>query len=137
MFGPKPTADEVKAVVAFLATLDDPPNPHRNPDGSFSESAKRGQALFNDKARCVRCHKGDYYTSESNYDVKLEHDGSPYDFWNPPTLRGLIDRGPYLHDGRAKTLEEMLKEPHSSEKLGGQPLTPAERQDLVEFLKAL
>src|SRR5262249_14781736 len=29
MFGPKPTADEVAAVVAFLGTLDHPPNPHR------------------------------------------------------------------------------------------------------------
>ena len=101
MFGPKPTADEVKAVVAFLDTLDHPPNPHR-PDGKLSAAAKRGEKLFAGKARCARCHDGPEYTAKRNYDVKLEPDGSPYDLWNPPTLRGVWERGPFLHDGRAQ-----------------------------------
>jgi hypothetical protein len=69
--------------------------------------------------------------------VKLEPDGSPYLRWNPPSLCGLWDRGPYLHDGRAATLDDLLRGPHASEKLGGEPLTPAERDDLISFLRSL
>jgi DNA-binding beta-propeller fold protein YncE len=137
MFGTKASPEEIKAVVAFLETLDHPPNPRVGPGGKMSESAHRGQLLFMGKARCARCHKGQNYTSDSNYDVKLEPDGSPYSLWNPPSLCGLFDRGPYLHDGRAKTLVELLDKHHSPEKLGGQTLTTSERSDLLEFLKSL
>jgi cytochrome c peroxidase len=138
MYGPKPSAEQVKAMVAFLGTLGHPPNPNVGPGGAAGEATRRGRALFEGKAKCARCHHGENYTSESNYDVKLEPDGSPYLRWNPPSLRGLFDRGPFLHDGRARTLEEVLDpEHHGPEKLGGQALTPAELQDLVAFLKSL
>jgi len=137
MFGPKPTADEVRAVVAFLGALDRPPNPYRLADNMLSVEAKRGQALFEGTAKCARCHTGPEYTSEHNYDVHLEADGSPYRRWNPPSLRGVWQRGPYLHDGRAATLEELLHGPHAPEKLGGQALTPAQRQDLIAFIQSL
>src|SRR5262249_55811547 len=137
MFGPEPTAAEVKAVLAFLATLDHPPNPNLGADGKPNAAARRGGALFEGKARCARCHHGPEYTSEGTYDVKLEPDGSPYSRWNPPSLRGLWERGPYLHDGRARTLEELLAGPHAPEKLGGRALTPAERRGLVAVLDGL
>jgi DNA-binding beta-propeller fold protein YncE len=137
LFGPTPSPDDVKALVAFLETLDFPPNPHRNADGSLSAAGERGRAIFQGKGRCVRCHQGDYYTSAKNYDVKLESDGSPFELWNPPSLRGVYDRGPYLHDGRAETLEEVLRTDHAPERLGGPVLSPEERSDLIEFLKAL
>jgi DNA-binding beta-propeller fold protein YncE len=137
MFGPKPTTDEVRAVVAFLGTLEHPPNPHRLADKQLSSAAKRGQTLFEGAAKCARCHAAPEYTSEHIYDVKLEEDDSPYRRWNPPSLRGLWQRGPYLHDGRAATLDELLQGPHASEKLGGQTLTPAQRQDLIAFLQSL
>ncbi len=118
MFGPKPTDDEVTDVVAFLGTLDHPPNPRHGLDGKIGEAAVRGRRIFENKARCTRCHDGPDYTSPRNYDVKLESDGSPYKEWNPPTLRGLADRGPYLHDGRARTLDDVLTGPHAPERLG-------------------
>jgi len=136
MFGPQPTDDETQAVVAFLATLDQPPNPHLR-DGKRTESANRGRLLFEGKANCIHCHKGEYYTSERNYDVKLEADGSPYTLWNPPSLRGVWDRGPFLHDGRSKSLDELLQKPHAAEKLGGKELTADERKDVIEFLLSL
>jgi cytochrome c peroxidase/Tol biopolymer transport system component len=137
MFGPKPTAEEVRAVVAFLGTLDHPPNPHRLADNQLSAAAKRGQALFEGVAKCSRCHAAPEYTTEHVYDVKLEADDSPYRRWNPPSLRGLWQRGPYLHDGRVDSLDELLQGPHAPEKLGGQALTPAQRRDLITFLQSL
>lgn len=132
-FGPQPTAEDVKAVVAFLQTLEHPPTLR----GPRSAAAERGHTLFQGKARCVRCHQGEHFTSAGNYDVKLGSDGSPFDLFNPPSLRGVTDRGPYLHDGRAATLEELLRADHAPEKFGGAVLTPAERADVIEFLKSL
>ncbi len=137
LYGQKPPADDVRAVVAFLGTLDHPPNPHLRRVGPVNEAVTRGKALFEGKGRCTRCHRGEDYTSAKTFDVKLEPDGSPFDEWNPPSLRGVIDRGPYLHDGRADTLDEVLRLHHAPEKLGGAALSPAERHDLVEFLKTL
>jgi cytochrome c peroxidase len=119
-------------MLAFFETLEQPPNPHKR-----DEAVTRGEKLFRGKAACARCHKGEEYTSTSNYDVGVEDDGSPYDKWNPPSLRGLWDRGPYMHDGRAETLDELLKWHHAPEKLGGEELTPAERKDLIAFLRSL
>jgi hypothetical protein len=137
MFGPKPTRDETRALVAFLKTLRHPPHPHRQKNGTLSPASDRGKKLFVGKARCVRCHKGKNYTSGQNYDVKLEADGSPYRLWNPPSLLGLYDRGPFLHDGRAQGLEDLLREHHSPEILGGQKLNEREQKDLIEFLLSL
>ena len=135
LFGPKPTADQVRDVVAFLGTLDHPPRPAVAKEKQ--ELVERGRLLFEGKARCIRCHAGPDFTTPRNYDVKLEPDGSPFKLWNPPSLRGVSDRGPYLHDGRASTLDEVLRVDHAPEKLGASALTPAERADLIEFLLSL
>lgn len=135
MFGPEPTADEVKAVVAYLGTLENPPRPAaRRGD---ADAVRRGKEIFDGKAACARCHQGEHFTSMRNYDVKLEEDGSPFTTWNPPSLRGLWDRGPYLHDGRADTIEEVLDTYHQPERLGGKTLTPDERKLLVTYLRSL
>ena len=132
MFGPEPTKTEVADMLAFLETLTPPPNP--NPVGP---EAERGKKIFHEKAGCARCHRGPYYTSRGNYDVGLEPDGGPYKLWNPPSLIGLYDRGPYLHDGRAKSLQELLQKHHTPQMLGGEKITAQERADLIAFLLTL
>jgi YVTN family beta-propeller protein len=133
MFGPRPSAEDVQALLAYLETLEQPPNPHPG-DG---DAVARGKLLFHGKAKCARCHHGEQYTSEKNFDVHLEPDGSRYLLWNPPSLRGVWDRGPFLHDGRAKTLEDVLEKHHTPQKLGGAELTAEELQDLLSFLRSL
>jgi cytochrome c peroxidase len=133
LFGPQPSAADTRAVVAFLATLDHPPAP-RSKD---AVAVRRGRALFEGKARCIRCHKPPEYTSKTTYDVGIEEDDSPYTRWNPPSLHGLWDRGPYLHDGRAHRLDDVLTGDHAPTKVGGKALTPAERKDLIAFLRTL
>lgn len=133
MFGPKPTAAETRALVAFLETLTPPPHPR--PDKG--PAVRRGEALFHHKAGCSRCHRPPYYTSPGLYDVKLHAEGSPYQRWNPPSLLGLYERGPYLHDGRAKALDDLLRTHHAPEVLGGLQLTNTERDDLKAFLLSL
>ena len=136
MFGAEPTQKEIAAMLAFLETLAPPPRPSLGA-ATDRERLRRGESLFNDKAHCSRCHRAPYYTSPAVYDVHLEAEGSLYKLWNPPSLLGLYDRGPYLHDGRAKTLDEVLQKYHTPEMLGGKKLTDDERSDLKAFLLAL
>jgi DNA-binding beta-propeller fold protein YncE len=134
MFGPKPTPAETAAVLAFLDTLAPLPTPRR---GVNNPAVGRGSLLFHEKAGCSRCHREPYYTTPGIYDVNLKAEGSPYSHWNPPSLLGLYDRGPYLHDGRAKTLNEVLQKHHTPEMLGAERLTEKELGDLEAFLFSL
>jgi len=134
MFGPKPTPEATAAMLAFLDTLTPPPHPQ---PAALRPAARRGEELFKEKAGCIRCHREPYYTSPGQYDVKLDAEGSPYKLWNPPSLLGLYDRAPYLHDGRAKTLDDVLRKHHTPEMLGGERLTEEERSDLKAFLLSL
>ena len=62
-----------------------------------------------------------------------------------PTLRGVALSGPYFHDGRAATLEDAVDlmagggkpNPHLDEKLKAVTLTPAQRTQLLTFLRSL
>lgn len=139
MLGPPPTESDVKALAAFMGTLDSPPNPYRGPDGELSESAKRGEAVFkSQKANCIRCHSGDFFTDGKIHDVGTGESGDAYKGYNPPSLIGLYDRLLLLHDGRAKSLEEMLKGPHSPDQLNSRgDLSKEELADLIAYLKAL
>jgi DNA-binding beta-propeller fold protein YncE len=137
LFGPAPAPAETAALLAFLDTLVPPPHSGPERTGEAAAAVRCGELLFKGKAGCSRCHREPYYTSAGVYDVKLEAEGSPYKLWNPPSLLGLHDRGPYLHDGRAKTLDEVLEKYHTPAQVGGQELTEQERADLRAFLLAL
>ena len=128
----KPSADEVRDLVNFLKTLDHPKNPKQ-----ATEASRRGEEIFRAKANCIRCHQGKSFTTPKSYEVGLEADGSPFEFWNPPSLRGVFDRNPLGHEGKAGTIFEFLRLYHPPEKLGGKAISDAERMDLVEYLKGL
>ena len=135
LFGEKPTADEVKAVVAYMATLDHPPAPKAKE--SDIAGIARGKTLFENKAGCVRCHAGAEYTTPKAYALDLEADGSPFDKWNPPSLRGVRDRAPLMHASQAPDLDTLLRLHHKPEDLGGKAIDAAERADLIRFLRSL
>lgn len=139
MLGPEPTQDDVTALIAFLETLESPPNPHREPDGSLSEAARRGEQVFNsERAGCANCHSGPYFTDGQIHDVGLGARTDRYDGFNTPSLLGIHNRVHYLHDGRAKSLAQLLTGPHNPAKVTGTgELKEEELRDLVEYLKSL
>ena len=58
--------------------------------------------------------------------------------YDTPTLLAVYRNGPYLHDGRAKTLRDVLTTANPADKHGKTShLTPAEIDDLLAFLKSL
>jgi cytochrome c553 len=139
MLGREPSAEDLRALTAFLRTLRPPPNPHRTPDGKFSEEARRGERVFRGaKAGCARCHPPPYFTDGRVHDVGLGSRGDVYKGFKPPSLRGVYDRVLYLHDGRAGSLEEVLRGPHDPARVTGRGrLSEAEMKDLLEYLRAL
>jgi len=133
MQGPEPTPEDLDALMAYLATLDFRP-PRR---GGVAAAIQRGQALFQDRA-CHTCHAPPHYTNGGVYTVGLETPGDAHRGFNPPSLRGVGSRAPYLHDGRAGSLEEVLNRHHRPSQLIGEPdFTPEEMKDVVAFLKSL
>jgi YVTN family beta-propeller protein len=139
MQGPKPKADDVKALVAYLDSLEYPRNPFREPDGGLTPAARRGQTVFRSpKAACNTCHGGSELTDGKIHEVGLEERDDAYRGYNPPSLRGIYDKDPYLHDGRAKTLRDALSGPHSADNVTGLgELSAQELDDLIAYLKSL
>jgi YVTN family beta-propeller protein len=139
MQGRRPKPEEVKALVAFLGTLDYPKNPYREPDGRLTPAAKRGQAVFRSaKAACNSCHSGPEFTDGKIHEAGLEEPDDAFRGYNPPSLRGVYDKDPYLHDGRSKTLREALSGPHSAENgVGLDKLNDQELDDLIAYLNSL
>ena len=134
-------ADEVVAdVAAYLREL--PAVPESAGEPQAAETIERGRSLFTGKARCADCHAPRSYASAKLASVVASERGEAVDpqaeKFNVPTLRGIGRGGPYLHDGRAATLEE-IHQGHNADRLHGlfHLLSNAERADLLSFLKTL
>jgi cytochrome c peroxidase len=58
--------------------------------------------------------------------------------FDTPSLIGVYRSAPYLHDGRAESLRDVLTTHNPDDRHGRTShLTPAQLDDLVEFLKSL
>ncbi|AGA26709.1 cytochrome c peroxidase [Singulisphaera acidiphila DSM 18658] len=124
-----PTESEVAEMSAFLRTLSLPRTPPLAP--SKAASARRGQTLF--EAQCATCHAKPEYTSAQRYDVGLADEVGQSRF-NPPSLRGVQYRAPLLHDGRAKTLDEVFRKYRHPQDTDW---TAEEVTDILTFLESL
>jgi cytochrome c peroxidase len=127
---------------------------------ALSESQQNGMKIFfSNKARCDSCHEGINFTNGKFANIGIGMDKPEPDLgrfnvtkreedkgaFKTPTLRDVALTAPYMHDGRFKTLEEVVD--HYDK--GGIPnkwlhqdvrkldLSVQEKKDLVEFLKAL
>lgn len=126
---------------------------------ALSDSAKRGFVVFNTKGACVKCHSGWRFTDESFHDIGVPDDDAGrgalpayrgfrvlQHAFKTPSLRDTARRGPWLHDGSAKTLEAVVelydvgglaKRPSLSADVKPLGLSAQEKEDLVEFMKSL
>jgi cytochrome c peroxidase len=125
-------SEDVAAIAAYLKTLQLPP-PLDDLRGTRDPAAiERGRLVF-DRRNCATCHAPPHYTSSDVYDVGLR-DSQGVKAFNPPSLRGVSHRGPYFHDSRASTLEDVFqKYGHPSDSA----YSPDEVRDLFAFLRSL
>lgn len=138
MLGPEPSNDDVRALAAYLASIEAPPNPHRMPDGSLTPAAQRGQQLFeSDTAGCATCHQPPYFTDGDIHDLGLGSRADRYQGFNTPSLLGVHRRIRLLHDGRAASLEQVLRGDHAPQRVSGSQLSDEQLADLIEYLRSL
>jgi cytochrome c peroxidase len=94
--------------------------------------------LFHGKAACDRCHSGDTLQDGLSHNVGTRTGQDAAKLFDTPSLRGVARTAPYLHDGRAATLEEVFTRYNADHRHGrAHDLTPAELRDLVAYLKSL
>ncbi|QDU25703.1 Cytochrome c551 peroxidase precursor [Anatilimnocola aggregata] len=123
---------------------------------AMSEQAQRGAKLFFGKANCSACHTGHSFSDFAFHNLGIGMDKDMPDLgrfvvtkiegdkgaFKTPTLREISRTAPYMHDGRFKTLDEVVdyydKGGHPNAQLDEEifelKLTKQEQADLVKFL---
>ncbi len=114
------------------------------PDGSFDTAAAgRGDTLFGGKAHCTNCHVEPMLT-EPGWNMHKPAEIGVDDFqanrapdkqYRTTPFHGLFThmKGGFYHDGRFATLLDLVNHYDTQFNLG---LTAAEKNDLVEYIKA-
>jgi cytochrome c peroxidase len=98
--------EDASSIDAYLSSIEPVPSP-RLAGGKLSQSARRGEKIFR-SAGCARCHPAPLFTDLRSYDVGtgIERDfGRSFD---TPTLVEVWRTAPYLYDGRAATMKDVL-----------------------------
>ena len=124
---------------------------------AIDDSAKRGFVIFNGKAKCAACHSGWTFTDGSFHDVgtgtgddigrgKLFKTSMKLQYaFKTPTLRNVMGRAPYMHDGSLATLSDVvdhydkggIARPSRAESIEPLHLSEGDKADLIAFLQTL
>ncbi len=139
---------DLDALAAYVTSLTKVgASPFRGPNGALTADAVAGQAIFNGTAQCSTCHSGTDFTDSAKgvlHDVGTIKASSgkrlngPLTGFDTPTLRGVWDAAPYLHDGSAATLMDVITTANPSNRHGStSSLTPTQRQQLVAYLQQI
>lgn len=141
--------DQLEDLHDYLCSIPRPPNRYRALGQDLTEAQRRGQAIFNrakrndgstipPEGRCATCHPAPLYTDGRLHDVgtkfALDRDAK----FDPPHLMNIYDSAPYLHNGIARTLEEIWTVYNPDDRHGvTNDMTKDQLNDLVEYLKTL
>ncbi|MBI4484202.1 MAG: c-type cytochrome [Acidobacteria bacterium] len=163
VFGSLTAENVAKAIAAYERTVLSGNAPidrfNLGDENALSESAKRGVELFGGKARCGVCHTGPNFTDELFHNLGVGMNRKDPDLgryavtkeesdrgkFKTPTLREIVATAPYMHDGSQRTLQEVVdfydkggeKNAYLDKDIKPLGLTRRDKQDLIEFLKAL
>jgi DNA-binding beta-propeller fold protein YncE/mono/diheme cytochrome c family protein len=142
---------DLDALAAFVGSLSGVGrSPHRNADGTLTADGVAGRQLFQ-QLNCASCHSGaDFTDSTRGTNGVLLHDvgtikpssgtrmGQPLTGLDTPTLKGIWNTAPYLHDGSAATLLDVLTTQNPNDLHGATTtLTPAQQAQLVAYLQQI
>ncbi len=103
-------------------------------NGKLSKAGRRGKKVFK-KASCIDCHPSPLYTDLKKYDVGTGAGREATREFDTPTLVEVWRTAPFLYDGRAVTMTEMLTKFNADDKHGKtSKLSKKQVADLVEFI---
>ena len=142
--------NDLDAITAYILTgIKYPPNLQYNPDGKLTEAQLRGKNIFERTKdntgkeipvnnRCITCHPAPYYTNLKLANVGTLASSDDTIKFDTPHLNNIYASPPYLHDGRAATLEEIWTLYGKEDKHGvANDMTKNQLNDMVEYLKSL
>jgi len=135
----QPEEATLRAVEAYLRSLEPEPSPHRVAGGELSPAARKGQALFESpETGCSKCHPAPLYTDLKTYDVGTRGALDRTAEFDTPTIIELYRTGPYLHDGSAATLREVLVDRNAKDQHGKTSnLSPEDIEALIAYMLSL
>jgi mono/diheme cytochrome c family protein len=138
LFSNRPEA-EARAIDEYLKSLRPVPSLYLL-RGSLSKGAQRGKRLFEDpKVGCATCHPGPLFTDCKRHDVVGDPLGTgPGTPMDTPTLVECWRTAPYLHDGSAVTIREVLTTKNRADCHGRTShLSPGQIDDLAAYVLSL
>ena len=142
-------SQELTDVVTYVYSLPYRPNRYRLPNGELTPAQERGKAIFErtkykngnpipEKNQCAYCHSGPKYTNQQQVDVGTGKSTDRSPVIDVPQLPNVAYSAPYLHDGSARSLEEIWTVFNPKDTHGvSNDLTKDELNDLIEYLKTL
>jgi YVTN family beta-propeller protein len=131
----------------YIRGLDPRPNRWRLPGREMTPAQERGKALFErgvdkfgnpiaESNRCSYCHSGPKGTNQKLSDVGTHKPNDNGTLLKSAALTNIALTAPYLHDGSARTLEEIWTIYNPDDKHGRtNDLTKDELNDLIEYLR--
>lgn len=134
-------------LVLYIRNLPSRPNRWRAADGTLTPAQERGRVIFNrtidklgqpipEQNRCAYCHSGPKGTSQKSFDVGTGKSVDNSSLFDTPQLMNVALTAPYLHDGSARSLEEIWTVYNPHDRHGRtNDLTKDELNDLVEYLR--
>jgi YVTN family beta-propeller protein len=132
----------------YVLSLPPRPNRWRQANGELTPAQERGKAIFERAAdkfkkpipesnRCSYCHSGAKGTSQKIFDVGTRKSNDNTGLLKAPLLTNIALTAPYLHDGSARSLEEIWTIYNRDDKHGRtNDLTKDELNDLIEYLRS-
>jgi YVTN family beta-propeller protein len=143
------TQQQLTDLVTFVYSLPYRPNRYRMANGELSPAQERGKAIFErtkaknghdipETNQCSYCHSGPKYTNQKQIDIGSGKSTDRSPVIDVPQLPNVAYSAPYLHDGSARSLEEIWTVFNPKDTHGvTNDLTKDELNDLVEYLKTL
>ena len=143
------TDQQLTDLVTFVYSLPYRPNRYRLANGEVTPAQERGKAIFErtkskkgmpipEANQCTYCHSGPKYTSQKQIDVGTGKSTDRSPIIDVPQLPNVAYSAPYLHDGSARSLEEIWTIFNPKDTHGvTNDLTKDELNDLIEYLKTL
>lgn len=142
--------NDLDAITAYIMRgIKQPPNLMYNPEGILTASQQRGKLLYErsvdnngeviiESNRCVICHPAPLYSNLLKANVSTLSETDDPILFDTPHLNNIFASAPYLHDGKAKTLEEIWTVYGEDDKHGHvNDMTKTQLNDLIDYLNSL
>lgn len=126
---------QTQALIAYVKQLPTPHVVEHAGDEKRTKIARGKELFFDSETACATCHTGNATTDGAKHDIGTRSTADRSDL-ETPSLRFVGATAPYFHDGRYRSLLEMLEAPDS--KMGHTTqLSRADRLSLVAYLETL